>query len=158
MAKPLHVHAFEHFKNTNEDPLKAFVSFGLFIEAEQKWAAAQDSWPTEGKYKHYYDCTLPHQAHNYENGADEVLVQFANEVVEQEREEFLKAAMEQFKQEAAKSHNGFWKGVAEATMGAFVWSVILIVAALIAGRAGIDVLSVFEKAAGVQQHSSPSHQ
>jgi hypothetical protein len=156
MAKPLYVCAFEHFKNNNEDTLKAFVAFGLFIEAEQKWAASQENWPTEAKYKHYHDCTLPHQAHNYQSGAEDVLVQFANGIVEQERREFLQMALDQFKQEAAKSHHGFWRGVLEATSGAFVWSVLLIVAAIIAGRLGIDVLGAFERAAGAPHPASTS--
>ncbi len=134
----------------------AFVAFGLYVKAEYKWASAQPTWPTEGKYKRYHACTLPHQAHNYQNDAKEVLVDFATTIVEHEGEQFLKAAIEEFKEEVAKGR-GFLRGVLEATTGAFVWSVI--VTTIIAGRLGIDVIGAFERAAS-ETHSTqvpPQH-
>jgi hypothetical protein len=157
MAKPLYVAAFEHFKRSNEDPLKAMVAFGLFVEAEHKWASSQQVWPTEAKYRHYHDCSLPHTAANYANGADIVLLEFANEIVEQKREEFLAEALEAYRNKAAESHHSFWKGVAEAATGALAWSLALILASIIFHRLGIDVLEAYEKAAGPKiQHSAPA--
>jgi hypothetical protein len=156
MPKPTYVLAFEHF-NGNSDPLKAIVAFGLFVESEVKWAQAQDTWPTEAKCKTYHDCQLPHQAEQYQSAADEVLMKFANGLIEQKQAEFLQASIDEFKKEAAKAHHGFWWGVLEGMTAALAWSLLLIITAVIVGRLGIDVLGAFEKATGSQpQHSAPA--
>ncbi|HEY4922606.1 MAG TPA: hypothetical protein VII40_21075 [Xanthobacteraceae bacterium] len=149
MAKPLYVLAFEHFKQKHaDDPLKAIVSFGLYIDSEYKWASAQQAWPTDGKYKHYHECSVPHSTDLYDESADKVLFEFVTRVVEEEKHDFLDAALAQYREEAAKSHHKWWHGVLEALGGAVLWSVILIVAAIVAGRLGIDVIGAFERAAG----------
>lgn len=172
MAKPLHVLAFEQFKNNNDDPLKAYVAFGLYIEAEYKWASSLPAWPSDGRYKTYYQCSLPHSVNNYENSADQILIDFANGVVAEHSESFLQQANTEVKEELSQvddkiaelrtlvhgiRHAPWWKGVLEATGGAILWSAILIIATIIAGRLGIDVLGGFERAAGVQeqQHNHP---
>jgi hypothetical protein len=155
MAKPLHVQAFEQFKQKYDgDQLKALVAFGLFIESEYKWAKSQPLWPGDGKYKTYHQFQFPHQIDVYDESADRVLFDFVDSLVEDQRKEFLEAALAAFKVEAAKSHHRWWHGVLEATGGALVWSVILIIGAIAAGRLGIDVLGAFERAAAIH-HSTP---
>jgi hypothetical protein len=55
----------------------------------------------------------------------EVLRDFANNIVEQERIEFLAALLEEHKREASKSEKSFRRGVAEALTGAALWTIIL---------------------------------
>lgn len=148
MAKPLYVQAFEHFKNNHDDPLNAYVAFGLYVDAEYKWAEAQQNWPTDRKYKDWYDCSVPHSAATHYEKATEVLQEFANNIVEQERADFLQAALDSFLEEAGKAEKGFWRGVAEAVTGALIYSGILIVASIIAQRQGIDLVEIYGRLAG----------
>jgi hypothetical protein len=145
MAKPLYVQAFEHFKDQNDDPLKAYVAYGLYIDAECKWAQAQATWPNTTKYRDWYECSVPHSTEMHNERAIQVLLEFANNIVDQERAEFLSTSLEAYRQEASKSKRGFRRGVLEATTGAFLYSVLLLIASLIIRWQGIDVVEVFEK-------------
>ena len=149
MAKPLHILAFEHFQQRydGDDKVKMFVAFGLFMESEYKWAQSQH-FPTEGKYKNYHGCSIPHSVDLIDQSADNVLGEFVGDIIEGEKEDFMKAALQAYKAEAAKTERKGWQGVLEATCGAFLWSLILIIGAIVAGRMGIDVIAAFEHAAG----------
>jgi hypothetical protein len=148
MAKPLYVQAFEHFKNNHDDPLKAYVAFGLYIDAECKWAATQPSWPTGAKYKKWFECSIPHSTDAHNERATVVLLEFANNIVEQKRANFLEAAIEAYKEEAAKSEKGFWRGVAEALTGALLWTLVLIAAAFILQWFSPDIYEVLGRVLG----------
>jgi hypothetical protein len=150
MAKPLYVQAFEHFKDSNgNDPLKAYVAFGMYIEAECKWATSQATWPNNARYKEWFDCSFPHTTDTHVEKATDVLQAFANNIVDQEREEFLEAALKEYKDEAAKAEKGFWRRVSEGVTAAFIWSILLIVFSIIIQRIGIDLIEVYQKAAGL---------
>ena len=148
MAKPLYVQAFEHFKNNHDDPLKAYVAFGLYIDAECKWAESQPAWPTERKYKDWFDCSVPHSTDTHNEKASDVLQEFANNIVEQQKSEFLQDAVDAFMEEAGKSEKSFGRGVSEALLGAFAYSVLLIVFSIIIQRQGIDLIEVYGRLIG----------
>jgi hypothetical protein len=149
MAKPLYVDIFEHFKNNHEDPLNAYVAFGLYIEAECRWASSQANWPDLKKYQTYFDCTVPYSTAIHQGNADKVLLEFANTIVQEKQAAFLQGALDAYKSETAKSHKGFWRGVSEATVGALVWSIILIGITIISHRLGVDILEAYQKASGL---------
>ena len=152
MAKPLYVQAFEYFKSNHGDTLTGYVAFGLYIDAECKWAQSQAAWPNGAKYKEWFDCSVPHGTTAHLEKATDVLQEFANNIVEQERAEFLEAALQVYRVEAAKSEKGFWRGVAEALVAALIWSILLIVAAIIIKWIGIDIVEVFGRVAGQSIH------
>src|ERR1700722_11178417 len=108
----------------------------------------KSSWPTERKYKHWYECSVPHSAATHYEKATEVLQEFANNIVEQERSEFSQAAIDSFMEETGKSEKGFWRSVGEAITGAALYSVLLIAASIIAQRQGIDLLEVYGRLSG----------
>jgi len=156
MARPLYVLAFEQFKQKFDgDQLKGLVAFGLFIDAEYKWAGSQPAWPSDGKCKQYHEIQLPHHMAVYDEHADKALLEFADGIVEAHRESVLEAALAAYRTEAAKSHHRWWHGVLEAAGGALLWSIILVAGAYFAGRLGIDVLGAFESAA-VQHSTAPA--
>ena len=150
MAKPIHVSAFEHFYNSCESHLEAAIAFGLFMESEHKWASRQATWPTEKKYAAYHEIYLtPHEAEGYRENARRVLLEYSNNLVESEQAQFLEAAVQQYRTEAGRGHSAFRKwGVVEALVGALLWTMILIVVSIIAVRFGIDLLEIYQKAAG----------
>lgn len=147
MAKPPYVEALEHFKQNTDDPLIAYVAFGLYIDAECKWAASQGEWPAPREVRNYFDCTLPHNGHNYTDKADTVLVDFATNIVEQERHKFVDDAVDQIGEAVKKHTPGFWYGVFQGVFAAFLYSIVLIVAVTIAARQGIDIFEIYQKAA-----------
>lgn len=156
MPKPTYVEAFEHFKSNNEDALKAYVAFGLYIEAECKWAELQPTWPTPAKYRDWYDVAIPHTVAAHNDNAIDVLQDFANNIVAQQKAAFLTAAMAQYQQAAAQSKKSFLDGVIEAATGALAWTLFLIVISIIINRAGIDLLEIYGKVAGVKtEHAAP---
>jgi hypothetical protein len=148
MPKPLYVQSFEHFKDNHDDTLQAYVAYGLYIDAECKWAASQPSWPTNAKYKEWFECSIPHATPNHYERATAVLLEFANNIVERERAEFLISALEEFKAEAAKSEKGFWRGVFEALTGAALWTALLIAIGFILRWYNPDIYDVLGKILG----------
>lgn len=148
MNKPLYVQAFEHFQNRHEDPLRAYVAFGLYIDAECKWAASQPQWPANAKYKEWYDCSVPHTTHAHVEKAAAVLLEFANTIVEEKRAEFLAAAIGEYKREAAHAGKGFWRAVIEAFVGAALWTMFLIVTAFILKWFNPDIYEVLGRVLG----------
>lgn len=148
MAKPLYVQAFEHFTANHDDPLQAYVAFALYIDAECRWAAKQENWPTGAKYRDWFECSVPHTVTGHSDKAIAVLQEFAQNIVEQERVEFLSAALEDYKTEAAKSEKGFWRGVSEALTGAFLWTLILIGAAFVLKWFNPDIYDVLGRVLG----------
>jgi hypothetical protein len=50
--------------------------------AARKWAAGQETWPSESKYRAYHANYLtPHQTQEYQKAADSVLIELSNNVV-----------------------------------------------------------------------------
>jgi hypothetical protein len=156
MTKPLHIVAFEHFqqKYDGDDKVKMFVAFGLFCESEYKWAQALH-FPTDGKYKNYHACSIPHSIDMIDQSANKTLGEYLEDIVEGEKADFLREALEAYKEEAAKPERKWWHGVLEATGGAVLWSAILIIGAIVAGRMGVDVFAAFEHAASIH-HEAPT--
>lgn len=142
MPKPLYVQAFEHFKNNHGDTLTGYVAFGMYIDAECKWAESQVAWPNHGKYKEWFDCYVPHGTAPHIERATDVLQEFANNIVEQQRIAFLEAALQAYRIEAAKTKKGFWHGVREAFVGAALWTVFLIGMAFLVRWVNPDIYDV----------------
>ena len=134
MPKPSHVEAFELFLSNTTNDLRDYIAFGLFMKAEAEWAAKKQESPTDDDYKIYHEHILsPYNLGMYRSGADKVLDSFAHEV---------QASL-------SNEHRKFrWKAIIEAFLGAFFWTVFLIVASVIANQAGIDLLEVYKRFAG----------
>ena len=150
MPKPFHSIAFEHFTTATPDPLEAMIAFGLFMDSENKWARLQPAWPTEAKYRNYHHVYLtPHEIQGYIAKARRVLKQFSDNLIEIERANFLSQALREYRQFAAVGDRRFrFAGVLEAIMGAFAWTVILFVFAIVLAWGGIDILEYYRRAAG----------
>src|SRR5271157_3914678 len=108
MPKPLHVLAFEHFNNNNENQIEALVAFGLFMESERLWAQGTPSEPGEATYRTYHGMYLtPHETERYKQSAREVLTDLANEAIARAREDFLADALRRYKVVALTGHAKF---------------------------------------------------
>jgi hypothetical protein len=155
MPLPPHIDSFQKFNVLIPDHLIASVAFGLFLESERIWVNQQSPEPTPGKCRNYHRYYLnDHQIQGFQQKAADLLANFSNGIVREKRAEFLEQSLDAYRTAASDGHRGFrgW-GVVEATLGAFVWAVLLIVLSIVAVRSGIDLLEAYQKAAGMaSQH------
>jgi hypothetical protein len=123
------------------------------MESEHKWATQLPHWPSEEKYADYHGIYLTaHEIAGYKDAAKRLLTEFSNNIIAAERPQFLAATLEQYRTAAYTGHGKFrWRGVWEAVLGACVWTVLLIVVSVIAARGGIDILEIYQKAAGIHR-------
>jgi hypothetical protein len=147
MAGPPHVQAFKHFLENDDDAIRDYIAFGLYMKAEVDWVAGKEKPPTETEYRHFHQIYLtPRQTSLIKGAADDVLAKYTTDAVNLEQGKFLVHALEQYKSEAAKGHRKFrWMGVPEAALGAVLWTAILIVT-IMAERGGIDILEYYKRA------------
>lgn len=145
MAKPPYIQAFEHFKANTNDPLIAYVAFGLYVETEHQWASGLAHWPNQNQCRNYYQHILPHNGHDYTDKADDALVNFANNVVAAERHTFLRA-----------EERGFWYGVLQGVVAAIIYSAFLLGGSYIAVRQGVDIFEAFRRAYTEHQSEQPA--
>lgn len=80
--------------------------------------------------------------------AEQMLEQFSSDVVRAHEKLAAKSAVEGAIEAVHGTRKSFFRGATEAVVGAFAWTVILIVASVIAQRLGIDLLEAYKKAAG----------
>ncbi|WP_315806571.1 MULTISPECIES: hypothetical protein [unclassified Bradyrhizobium] len=143
-----HVSTFQRFLARIDDQLQASVAFGLFMEAEQKWAEHNGD-PTDAKYRNYQKQLTEHDIDRFANDANVVLSRFASAAVVTKRAEILQENLERYEAAAGKGHSAFrgW-GVAEALGGAFAWTFLLIGFSFLLKYYGIDLIEVYHKVFG----------
>lgn len=139
MPKPAHVEAFEFITEGTQNDIKDYVAFGLFMRSENNWASGKDLPPTDNEYRRYHGAILtPYERERYRTGATQVLQDFAVKAIQAERTALL------------KHHRKFRLfGILEAILGAFLWTLLLIVLTVWAARGGIDILEFYKRAAGL---------
>jgi hypothetical protein len=155
MPLPPHIDSFKKFNTLIPDHLTASIGFGLFMQSEEVWINQQSPEPTPVKCRNYHrDYLNDHEIQRYRQKAVDLLTNLTNGIVQQKRSEFLEQSLDAYRTAASNGHRGFrgW-GIVEATLGAFVWAVLLIVLSIVAVRSGIDLLEAYQKAAGTaSQH------
>jgi hypothetical protein len=146
MSKPPHVESFEKF--ADDDEIRNYIAFGLFMEAENDWVANKPQPPTSAEYKNYHENVLsPRGLQNYKNAAEEVIRNFANKTVNSEQTKLLADSLLQYRIDSAAHHQAFrLNGVKEAVYGAFLWTVLLIAFSFILVFANIDPIEYYHKA------------
>ena len=146
MPLPPHIDSFKKFNLLIPDNLIASVAFGLFLESERIWVDHQNPEPTEVRCRNYHrDYLNDHEIQRYRQKAADLLTNFGDHIVQEKRAEFLEQSLDAYRTAASNGHRGFrgW-GIVEATLGAFVWSVLLIVLSIVAVRSGIDLLEAYQ--------------
>jgi hypothetical protein len=152
MALPPHIDSFRKFNDAiPNDHLTASVAFGLFMQSERMWVDRQNPEPTETKCRNYHQSYLTdHEIGRYKQAAEHLLTEYANQIVETKRPEFLEQSLSNYKIAASEGHRGFrgW-GTVEATVGALFWSIILVVffVIVIFVRGG-DIFETWRRAIG----------
>jgi hypothetical protein len=144
--RPPYIEAFERFTQANPDRIEAFVAFGLFISSEYEWASKKPAWPSDDAVAYSYQRML----HDTEV---EKTIAKANSIVDEHRRLLVTAHEERYLNKkwddiearvealaAKSSRRHFWKGVSEATTGAFCWTMLCISIAVAAALIGVDLI------------------
>lgn len=139
MPTPKHVEAFEFISEGNQNEIRDFIAFGIFMRSEKEWAAQEGRALTEADYAKYHAHILnAYERERFRTAANDVLTNFAARAIDAKSKEFL------------KHHRKFrWNGICEAFWGAFFWSAFLIAGTIFAQRGGIDILEIYKRAAGI---------
>jgi hypothetical protein len=138
MPKPAHVEAFEFISEGTKNEIRDYIAFGLFMRSEDEWVSGLTQLPTNAEYKKYHEGLLtPYERERFRTGAATVLEDFAAKAIQAERTDLLK-------------HH--WKfrcfGVLEAVLGAFLWTVLLVVITILVAWGGIDIFEYYKRANG----------
>jgi hypothetical protein len=74
------------------------------------------------------------------------LKNFANDIIQEKQAEFVEQSLDAYRTGASSGHCGFrgW-GIVEATLGAFVWALLLIVLSIVASNQVDDRFEVAER-------------
>lgn len=147
-----HYKAFDKLVKDKARPqqLNALVAFGLYMEAECRWAERFDK-PTDTDCVTYHNNgSMPYFLNQYEDQAQKLLSDFGEAILASNQKKVLASAVEGAIEAAHKTKKAFARGISEAVVGALVWTVILIGITIIAQRVGIDVIEIYKRAAGRQ--------
>jgi hypothetical protein len=163
MPTPRHIDALEHFnaralerfskleRFNKAEHLVASVAFGMFVTAEKDWINTLDHEPKDPDYKKHHDIVMSTSYTDLQlEAARQSIDSYVSQIVQSLESQFLASALEQNRKAASKGHSAFrWRGVVEAIVGAFVWTIILIVIPIIAGQHGVDLFEYYQRAAGL---------
>ena len=144
--RPPYIEAFEKITQGKKDQIEAFVAFGLFISSEFRWGTQQPAWPPEEQIQNIYTRLLhDSELQKTEAAAKKIVDDHRENLVREHEKKYLDRMFQQIEDRVAviaarASARHFWRGVAEATTGAFMWTVILIVFTLALWLLGIDVV------------------
>jgi len=147
-TRPPYIEAFEKFTQGKNDQVEAFVAYGLFISSEYSWAVAESAWPSDELTRNTYRRLL-HDPELYESRARGLVGDYRTSLIREHEKKYLDSMFQVIEQKvqniaAHSSRKHFWKGVAEATTGAFCWMIISIIIAIGLALLGIDVFHIFE--------------
>jgi hypothetical protein len=113
-APPPHIAIFARFHSSTSSRLEALIAYGIFTESER-----DGNFDTDESYGENIERLFASNKNFCLNEARQGLLQAAF------------AAIEAKKKEIAEEHKKFrWKGVLEAFLGAFAWSLFLMVVGL----------------------------
>ena len=149
-VRPPYIEAFEKFTQGKSDRIEALVAFGLFISSDYSWARQQPTWPTEELTRNMYGRLLhDDEVQKTESRAHDIVDEHRSDIVRDHEKKYLSSLFEGVDQKikdmvVMHSQKSFFKGVAEATTGAFVWTIILTAVAFGFYVGGIDVLHFLE--------------
>jgi hypothetical protein len=135
MPTPLHAAAFDAFNAQINDHLEASIAFALFLVSEREWASGQNPAPTDLQYQIFHQNYLtPHEIERYHQTAKQLLAEHATRLIRLF--------------EATRPDRFRLNGIFEAALGAFVWTVFLIVISFVLAYAGVDILEIYKHVVG----------
>lgn len=136
---------FEKFVGEGEDGMSdivGIVAYGFYKNAKREWAMefrrAYGRSPTTEDLKAYHATWTPAQIQSARNSAAQVMSAYADSVISAEEPRILREAVK----------GTFWPAVGTSIVSNALYTLGLIILAILLARAGIDLLGLLSTAAG----------
>ncbi len=127
---------YERLVVQSDNRVQGFIAYGLYKTAKREWVrkylADHGRTPRAAEVAAYVSAYTSQTIDAFEAQAAAVLSQFAGGVVSDARPEIVEETLK----------GTFWKAVAQSIVGSAIYTVILIIIALILSAAGIDLLEI----------------
>jgi hypothetical protein len=127
---------------SSQDQVKGLVAYGLYKNAKREWTIALTNKrgrpPTEQEIETFVSSWTPSRLDALLGQAESALIAYSGAVVDKQRPEILKEAV----------RGTFWSGVGRNMAANALYTVSLIIAAVLISRSGIDILEMVRAIAG----------
>lgn len=147
---------FERFvgEADGDGDIVGIVAYGIYKKAKREWTMDfRNSYgraPNASELNAYHSTWTPAQIQNARNSAAQVMAAYAEEVISQEEPRILRDAVK----------GSFWPSVMTSIAANALYTIGLIILAVIISRAGIDLLGLVTPPTGPETQASnslPSH-
>lgn len=129
---------YERLVDQSGNKVQGFIAYGLYKTAKREWVRKFETDhgrpPRATEVTAYVSAYTPQTVDAFEAQARGVLTQFAVGIVADARPEIVEGTL----------RGAFWKNVFQAIAANAIYTVALIVLAIVLAAAGIDLLGVFE--------------
>jgi hypothetical protein len=141
-----HLEAFNALVEADGN-LESLLAFALYMQAECLWAKNLPKEPTSLEIRKFHQgAVMAHALEKTQAEARQVLTDYTVEVVQTHQKKYLKSVVEDVTEGMHSSRGHFWSWVKEAIAGAFFWTLILILIAIILRLGpGIDIIEVSKR-------------
>lgn len=121
--------------------LEGFIAYGFYKRAKREWAARirerESRGPTSSELEQYVQTWTDSQMESARSRAERVLAEFAYTIAQNEEPKILRRALK----------GRFWQGVFQSVIGAILYTLILIVIAIILQYSGVDLFNILQNVA-----------
>lgn len=139
---PPHNPIFAKFVDGSGDPLLGYVAYGIYKSRKREWAAEHakrtGNPPAASELAAYHATWTDGLIESTRQIAEASLGAYADVVVAEETPEILKEAL----------RGSFWRDVGVSIFAAFIFTLILILLAVILAISGIDLLAILSALRG----------
>ncbi len=129
---------YERLVDQSGNKVQGFIAYGLYKTAKREWVRKFEidhgRSPRASEVTGYVTAYTPQTIDAFEAQARGVLAQFAAGIVADARPEIIEGAL----------RGAFWKNVFQSMTANAIYTVVLIMLALVLAAAGIDLLGIFE--------------
>jgi len=128
---------YERLVDQSDNKVQGFIAYGLYKTAKREWVrkfeADHSRPPKPTEINAYVSAYTPQTIDAFEAQASGVLAQFANGVVLDARPEIVEETLK----------GTFWKNVGQSIAANAIYTIILVVIAMILAAAGVDLIGIF---------------
>ncbi|HMQ92576.1 MAG TPA: hypothetical protein PKA33_01380 [Amaricoccus sp.] len=130
---------FEKFVDAAQDDqseIVGIIAYGIYKTAKREWVIdfkeREQRSPTEAELLAYVSTWTESRVDGAKQNAAQVIAEFAQTILDEQEPRVLRAAL----------RGRFWPAVWQSVVGAALYTVLLIVVALILSFSGVDLLSI----------------
>lgn len=133
---------YDKFTQDSESEVLGLIAYGLYKREKRQWmdtfCQEKNRRPNEDDLRDFYRTWTPAHIEFVKNSASSVLAEFAQDVIDKEEPEILRAALA----------GGFWRSVFSSLSANGIYTLILILLSVILVLSGVDLTNLFQKIKG----------